>query len=104
MPEARFPRGSDDHDEKNAVNSSDTWTCDACLMSNKNPAVRCRGCESLKYGVGLERQWIPAVDMNIDTSCNEIQTTGKHVYQKSRNNFLKRTGQVYFLISSLRGT
>ncbi|XP_032877968.1 uncharacterized protein LOC116973769 [Amblyraja radiata] len=75
MPEARFPRGSDDHDEKNAGNSSDTWTCDACLMPNKNPAVKCRGCESLKYGVGLERQWIPAVDMNIDTSCNEIQTT-----------------------------
>ncbi|XP_069742334.1 uncharacterized protein [Narcine bancroftii] len=70
MPEVSFPKETDDWDGKNAPDPSDTWTCDTCFMLNKDPAVQCRGCETLKYGVGLERQWIPA----FDTSCKEIQT------------------------------
>ncbi|XP_059837913.1 uncharacterized protein LOC132400697 isoform X2 [Hypanus sabinus] len=73
MPEVRFPGGPDDCDGNNDPNSLDTWTCDTCLLLNKDPAIRCRGCETLKYGIGLKRQWIPANDMSTDPGCKKIQ-------------------------------
>ncbi|XP_072405232.1 uncharacterized protein [Chiloscyllium punctatum] len=53
-PDSSLPNESDKHDETILPTSPEIWICDTCLLSNKAPAVRCRGCDILKYGVILQ--------------------------------------------------
>ncbi|GCC23880.1 hypothetical protein chiPu_0002278 [Chiloscyllium punctatum] len=70
-PDSSLPNESDKHDETILPTSPEIWICDTCLLSNKAPAVRCRGCDILKYGVILQ-------------SCKGNQSKG-HGYHFSGN-------------------
>ncbi|XP_067840126.1 uncharacterized protein [Heptranchias perlo] len=65
MAKTSLPRGSNNCVEENPPDSSNIWTCDTCLMSNKVPAERCRSCDTLKYGIILQ-------------SYKWFQSNGKH--------------------------
>ncbi|XP_038656229.1 nuclear pore complex protein Nup153-like isoform X2 [Scyliorhinus canicula] len=69
-----FSKASSKCVERNSPNSFDEWICDTCSITNSAPAVRCRGCEVLKCGLALQRQWTPAADESIATSCKGTQT------------------------------
>ncbi|XP_043543367.1 flocculation protein FLO11-like [Chiloscyllium plagiosum] len=68
-----LPKGSSNCDENDSPNSKETWICDTCLITNKAPAVRCRGCEVLKCGLPLQREWIPDADVSLSTNFKGIQ-------------------------------
>ncbi|XP_072356788.1 uncharacterized protein [Scyliorhinus torazame] len=63
---------SNGYDETNPPNLQEIWICDTCSLPNKAPAVRCRGCDILKYGVILQ-------------SCKRIQSTEMSADRRSMN-------------------
>ncbi|XP_072354839.1 uncharacterized protein [Scyliorhinus torazame] len=69
-----FSKASSKCVERNSPNSLGVWICDTCSINNAAPAVRCRGCEVLKCGIALQRQWTPAADESKGTQTNEMNT------------------------------
>ncbi|GCB67158.1 hypothetical protein scyTo_0010208 [Scyliorhinus torazame] len=72
-----FSKASSKCVERNSPNSLGVWICDTCSINNAAPAVRCRGCEVLKCGIALQRQWTPAADESKGTQTNDKSDTRK---------------------------
>ncbi|XP_041043350.1 uncharacterized protein LOC121277779 [Carcharodon carcharias] len=78
-PDTSLQKETNDCDGKNPPNSPEIWICDTCSLSNKAPAVRCRGCDVLKYGVILQ-------------SCKRIQSNEMSTNRRRSDNICRVEG------------